>query len=281
MLERNVAFVVNERKRLLTTIKVQCLVRMRHMMSAMTCFVSLLIFPLHSFAAQTSAAPSAPTVDSLCLSEVLISAPQPSNPAETAAAERKADSAREAIRQGAKFEDIAKKNSDGPSASLGGALGLFKRGQLAKSIEDRVFAMKVGDVSDVIRTRQGFTLLKVVECGGLMTGDFEVLSGTQGIDFGPYVQLIRKKVEPNWYHQVPLSGETKKGEVTIEVAITTDGKLTNIRLAASSGDEVLDRAALEGLTQSSPFPPLPSQYTGPPITLRLHFLYNPGKSSLN
>src|SRR5438309_1227976 len=110
---------------------------MRHMMSAMMCFVPLLVFLSHSFATQTSTAPPAPIVDSLCLSEVLISTPQPYDPAQIAAAQRKADSAREAIRQGAKFEDIAKKYSDGPSAGLGGALGLFKHGQLAKSIEDR------------------------------------------------------------------------------------------------------------------------------------------------
>ena len=61
------------------------------------------------------------------------------------------------------FEDIAKKYSDGPSAADGGALGIFKRGQLAKELEDKTFAMKAGDVTDVIRTKQGYVILKVVE----------------------------------------------------------------------------------------------------------------------
>jgi len=40
---------------------------------------------------------------------------------------------------------------------------LHRRGQLAKDLEDKTFAMKVGEVSDAIRTKQGFVLLKVRE----------------------------------------------------------------------------------------------------------------------
>ena len=61
------------------------------------------------------------------------------------------------------FEDIAKKYSDGPSAADGGALGIFKRGQLAKELEDKTFAMKAGEVTDVIRTKQGYVILKVID----------------------------------------------------------------------------------------------------------------------
>ncbi len=79
------------------------------------------------------------------------------------AAEAKANDLRKQIHDGATFEDIAKKYSDGPSAADGGALGLFKRGQLAKELEDKTFAMKGGDVTDVIRTKQGYVILKVVD----------------------------------------------------------------------------------------------------------------------
>ncbi len=78
-----------------------------------------------------------------------------------AAAEAKANDVLKQIRAGASFEDIAKKFSDGPSAAQGGDLGAFKRGTLAKELEDRTFAMKSGDVSDVIRTKQGYVILKV------------------------------------------------------------------------------------------------------------------------
>jgi len=58
---------------------------------------------------------------------------------------------------------MSKKYSDGPTASQGGDLGMFKRGMLAKELEDKTFAMKPGDMTDVIRTKQGFVILKVTE----------------------------------------------------------------------------------------------------------------------
>ena len=81
--------------------------------------------------------------------------------ASLAAAEAKANDLLKQIQAGASFEDMAKKNSDGPSASQGGDLGAFKRGTLAKELEDKTFAMKSGEVSDVIRTKQGYVILKV------------------------------------------------------------------------------------------------------------------------
>ena len=79
------------------------------------------------------------------------------------AAEAKANDLLKQIHDGAAFEDVAKKYSDGTSAADGGALGMFKRGQLAKELEDRTFAMKAGDVTDVIRTKQGYVILKVID----------------------------------------------------------------------------------------------------------------------
>ena len=106
------------------------------------------------------------------LSEILISPQQPSvdkdKPAvpeeqQLEAAQKKAEEALAAIKKGEKFQDVAKKYSDGPSAQQGGDLGEFKRGTMAKELEDRTFAMKPGDVTDVIRTRQGFVILQVAE----------------------------------------------------------------------------------------------------------------------
>ncbi len=85
------------------------------------------------------------------------------DPAKVPDAEKKAQELLESIRKGAKFEEVAKKRSDGPTAVQGGDLGYFKRGTLAKELEDKTYAMKPGEVSDVIRTRQGFVILKVTE----------------------------------------------------------------------------------------------------------------------
>jgi peptidyl-prolyl cis-trans isomerase SurA len=88
-------------------------------------------------------------------------AKQAAESAALAAAEAKADDVLKQIHAGANFDDMAKKFSDGPSAAQGGDLGAFKRGTLAKELEDRTFAMKSGDVTDVIRTKQGYVILKV------------------------------------------------------------------------------------------------------------------------
>ena len=101
------------------------------------------------------------------LSEILVSTEAPpadgNQGAQLDAAKAKADSLLEQIKAGAKFDDIAKKDSQGPSAPQGGDLGYFKRGVLAKELEDKTFALKAGEVSDVIRTKQGFIILKVTE----------------------------------------------------------------------------------------------------------------------
>jgi len=90
--------------------------------------------------------------------------PAPSDPEQQlAAAQAKAEDVLAQIRKGAAFADVAKKNSDGPTAAQGGDLGYFKRGTLAKELEEKTFAMKPGDVSDVIRTKQGFVILQVTE----------------------------------------------------------------------------------------------------------------------
>jgi peptidyl-prolyl cis-trans isomerase SurA len=79
------------------------------------------------------------------------------------AAKAKAESVLAEIKKGTKFSDAATKYSDGPTAQQGGDLGLFKRGTLSKDLEDVTFNMKPGDTSDVIRTKQGFVILKVVQ----------------------------------------------------------------------------------------------------------------------
>ena len=99
--------------------------------------------------------PTTPPVDD--------AARQAAEAAADTAAEAKANDLLKQIHDGAAFEDIAKKFSDGPSAADGGSLGTFERGKLAKSIEDQTFAMKAGEVSGVIHTKQGYVILKVID----------------------------------------------------------------------------------------------------------------------
>lgn len=111
--------------------------------------------------------------EQVSLSEILIApvkpdpnsreAPPEPTPDQLAAAEKKANDVLAQLKAGAKFDQIAKQFSDGPTASQGGDLGEFRRGMLSKDLEDKTFAMKKGDVTDVIRTRQGFIILRVNE----------------------------------------------------------------------------------------------------------------------
>lgn len=98
------------------------------------------------------------------LSEILVSTEQAGDDQQKiAAAQAKAEDLLKQIKAGVNFDDIAKKESQGPSASQGGDLGYFERGKLAKQLEDVTFGMKKGDVSEVIRTKQGFVILKVTD----------------------------------------------------------------------------------------------------------------------
>jgi TonB family protein len=115
---------------------------------------------------------------------------------------------------------------------------------------------------------------------GRQMGALEILSDTQGVDFGPYLARILQDVKENWYHLIPESAVMKKGKLAIEFAITKDGKVAGMKLADSSGDDALDRAAWGGITASNPFPPLPSGFTGQYLSLRFRFYYNPDKSEL-
>jgi len=85
------------------------------------------------------------------------------NEAALTAAQAKAQDLLEQLHKGATFADLAKKNSDGPSAKDGGDLNYFNRGTLAKELEDKVFGLKTGDVTDVTRTKQGYVILQVTE----------------------------------------------------------------------------------------------------------------------
>ena len=76
---------------------------------------------------------------------------------------KKAETARKRVDDGEDFSEIAKRMSDGSTKEQGGYLGIYKRGELAKPIEDKVFSMKKNGLTDVLETKQGFLILQVLE----------------------------------------------------------------------------------------------------------------------
>lgn len=61
------------------------------------------------------------------------------------------------------FAELAKEFSQDGSASQGGDLGFFKRGQMVKEFEDAAFAAKAGDITAPIETMYGYHIIKVEE----------------------------------------------------------------------------------------------------------------------
>jgi TonB family protein len=115
---------------------------------------------------------------------------------------------------------------------------------------------------------------------GRQLGAVDILSDTQGVDFGPYLQRSVQVVRQNWYLLIPESAQMKKGKLAIEFAITKDGQVADMRLVSSSGDVMLDRPAWGSITNSNPFKPLPTEFKGPYLALRFRYFYNPDKSDL-
>ena len=97
------------------------------------------------------------------LSEIMVPLPENATPEQIAQAEAKANQIKTQVMQNGDFAELAKKYSGGPSAQQGGELGLWKRGALAKVLEDQTFDLKPGESTQPIRTRQGFVILKVTE----------------------------------------------------------------------------------------------------------------------
>jgi peptidyl-prolyl cis-trans isomerase SurA len=97
------------------------------------------------------------------LSEILIPTANPDDAAQVATAKVKADDAETKLKGGADFAELAKADSSGVTASNGGDLGEYKRGQLAKVLEDQTFDLKPDQFTEPIRTKQGFVILKVTE----------------------------------------------------------------------------------------------------------------------
>jgi peptidyl-prolyl cis-trans isomerase SurA len=105
---------------------------------------------------------------------------------QVAAAEARANDIYQQLKGGAKFDETARKESNGSTADQGGDLGYFKRKDLAKELEDKTFILKSGEFTEPIRTRQGFIILRVTD---------HIEAGT------PPLERVRDQIQEQLYSQ--------------------------------------------------------------------------------
>jgi peptidyl-prolyl cis-trans isomerase SurA len=98
--------------------------------------------------------------EQVVLSEIFLST-EGKSPEEIASVQKKAEDLRNRVMKGDDFNEIAKRYSEGSTAKDGGDLGTFKQSELAPQLEEVVFKMDKGQITDVIQTKTGFEVLKV------------------------------------------------------------------------------------------------------------------------
>jgi peptidyl-prolyl cis-trans isomerase D len=98
-------------------------------------------------------------------SHILIAVPKGAPAAEREKAKAKAEELLAAVRKNpGTFAEVARKNSQDPgSAPQGGDLDFFGRGAMTKPFEDTAFALKKGDISNVLETEFGYHIIQLTD----------------------------------------------------------------------------------------------------------------------
>ena len=96
-------------------------------------------------------------------SHILIKVEPQADESQKATARKRIEEIQQRLQKGEDFAALAQEFSQCPSSAKGGDLGYFRRGQMVKPFEEAAFALKPGEVSDVVETKFGYHLIKVIE----------------------------------------------------------------------------------------------------------------------
>jgi peptidyl-prolyl cis-trans isomerase SurA len=99
--------------------------------------------------------------DEFRISHILVAVPESASPDKLQAARAKAEGIRKMLSEGADFEKVAIEYSDGRQALDGGDLGWRKAKELPSIFSRIAPKMKVGEISDIIRSPSGFHIIKL------------------------------------------------------------------------------------------------------------------------
>ena len=143
------------------------------------------------------------------LNNILISVPSPASPQQIQDAKARAEKIQAELANGANFLDIAVRASDAPNALNGGDLGWRKATELPSSVFSAVAGLKVGEVSEIVRTPSGFNLLFLRDRRGeqativtetrarhILVAPSEIRSGDQAKAFAEEIYGRIKEGEP-------------------------------------------------------------------------------------
>lgn len=83
----------------------------------------------------------------------------------------------------------------------------------------------------------------------------------------PYIDELRNRILPHWDQN-----QQQKGQTVLRFEIARDGKLLHWEYYERSPSGILDRAAMSALKKAE-FPPLPKEFTGQTLKIRLTFVY--------
>ncbi len=110
-------------------------------------------------------------------SHILLNAPKSASSAERAKVRTRADALLAEVRKAPdSFAEVAKKNSqDTGSAPKGGDLDFFTKGAMVKPFEDAVYALKKGDISDVVESEFGYHIIRLTDVKEVKQKSFEEL----------------------------------------------------------------------------------------------------------
>lgn len=103
------------------------------------------------------------TAEAVKASHILIGTDSNTSADDKKAAREKAGKLRKELAGGADFAALAKGNSTCPSSRQGGDLGFFGKGQMVPQFEKAAFALKPGEISDVVETQFGYHIIKLTE----------------------------------------------------------------------------------------------------------------------
>lgn len=108
-------------------------------------------------------------------------------------------------------------------------------------------------------------------------GGVQILSDTQGVNFNPYIRRLLADIYRNWLPLIPEEAKpplSKEGETLIRFSILPDGRIGGMWLDGSTHDDAINKSAWGSITSEGQFPPLPSQFHGPNLELRIHYYVN-------